>query len=256
MHGKVALVTGAASGIGAAVAAELAAEGATVAAADFDAAALAEQVEKLVLNGHTASAVPLDVRDADAVEAAVAAVEDTLGPVDVLANVAGILRTGPILELSDEDWRDVFAVNTFGVLHVSRAVAHRMAVRRRGAIVTVGSNAAAVPRMHMAAYCAAKAASTLLTKCLGLELAAYGVRCNVVAPGSTDTPMLRSMWHDDYGRQSVLDGDAGRYRIGIPLSKLAEPQDVAHAVAFLASDRAGHITMHELCVDGGATLGV
>ncbi|MEV6964600.1 2,3-dihydro-2,3-dihydroxybenzoate dehydrogenase [Hamadaea sp. NPDC051192] len=256
MHGKVALVTGAASGIGAAVAGELAARGATVAVADVDPAALAEQVEKLVRNGHRATGYAVDVRDRSAVAETVASIEDALGPVDVLVNVAGILRTGPILELSDEDWQDVFAVNTFGVLHVSRAVATRMAVRRRGAIVTVGSNAAGVPRMHMAAYCSAKAAATLFTKCLGLELAAYGVRCNVVAPGSTDTPMLRSMWHDDYGRQSVLDGDAGRYRIGIPLTKLAEPQDVAYAVAFLASDRAGHITMHELCVDGGATLGV
>jgi 2,3-dihydro-2,3-dihydroxybenzoate dehydrogenase len=255
VQGRVALVTGAASGIGAAVATELAAHGAIVAAADVDAEVLAEQVEKLVRNGHSATGFSLDVRDGVAVAAVVGRVEEDLGPIDVLVNVAGILRTGPILDLSDEDWRAVFEVNTFGVLHVSRAVATRMAVRHRGAIVTVGSNAAVVPRMHMAAYCSAKAAATLFTKCLGLELAAYGVRCNVVAPGSTDTPMLRSMWRDDYGRQSVLDGDASRYRLGIPLRKLADPQDVAHAVAFLASDRAGHITMHELCVDGGATLG-
>jgi 2,3-dihydro-2,3-dihydroxybenzoate dehydrogenase len=109
--------------------------------------------------------------------------------------------------------------------------------------------------MHMAAYCASKAASALFTKCLGLELAEFGVRCNVVSPGSTDTPMLHSMWTDDSGADATLDGSLSAYRVGIPLGKLARPEDVAHAVAFLASDAAGHITMHDLCVDGGAALG-
>jgi 2,3-dihydro-2,3-dihydroxybenzoate dehydrogenase len=90
---------------------------------------------------------------------------------------------------------------------------------------------------------------------LGLELAGHGVRCNVVSPGSTETPMLRGMWTDEQSAQVVLDGSLRAYRVGIPLRKLASSSDVADAVLFLASDRAGHITMHNLCVDGGAALG-
>lgn len=131
-----------------------------------------------------------------------------------------------------------------------------MKERRAGTIVTVSSNAAFVPRVGMAAYASSKAAATAFTKCLGLELAEFGIRCNVVSPGSTDTPMLRGMWKTDSDRSVTIDGSLGSYRAGIPLGKLARPEDVADAVAFLVSDRAGHITMHDMCVDGGATLGV
>jgi 2,3-dihydro-2,3-dihydroxybenzoate dehydrogenase len=107
----------------------------------------------------------------------------------------------------------------------------------------------------MAAYGASKAAAASFTKTLALELAGRGVRCNVVEPGSTDTPMLRSMWHDEQGPQRTLAGNPQEFRLGIPLGKLAQPSDIADAVIFLLSDMAGHITMHELCVDGGAALG-
>ena len=149
-----------------------------------------------------------------------------------------------------------FAVNTTGVFLVSRAVVNRMVSRRRGAVVTVASNAAGTARVGMAAYGASKAAAMAFTKSLGLEVARYGIRCNVVAPGSTDTPMLRSMWHDESGPKATLDGSLDAYRVGIPLQKLAQPEDVADAVVFLLSDRAGHITLQHLTVDGGATLGV
>ncbi|WP_344325041.1 2,3-dihydro-2,3-dihydroxybenzoate dehydrogenase, partial [Kitasatospora putterlickiae] len=198
----------------------------------------------------------LDVSDAAAVESTVALIEDQLGPVDILVNVAGILRAAPVVELSDQDWADTFAVNTTGVFHTSRAVGRRMAERGAGAIVTVGSNAAGVPRTGMAAYAASKAAATMFTRCLGLELGRSGVRCNIVSPGSTDTDMQRALWGEDAAaaEQRVIDGDLAGYRVGIPLGRIAQPADIAEAVAFLVSDRARHITMHDLYVDGGATL--
>lgn len=253
---KTAIVTGAAQGIGEAVARALAARGATVAALDINPERLRAVVADVAASGGRAAAFPVDVADRQAVEHAVDRIERELGPVEMLVNVAGVLRVSAALSLRDEDWERTFAVNTNGVLHVSLAVARRMAPRRSGAIVTVGSNAARTPRMHMAAYAASKAAATMLTKCLGLELAQHNIRCNVVSPGSTDTPMQRSLWADDSGAQRVIDGSPDAFRVGIPLKRIATPEDVARAVLFLLSDEARHITMHDLCVDGGATLGV
>ncbi|QRK05497.1 2,3-dihydro-2,3-dihydroxybenzoate dehydrogenase [Archangium violaceum] len=251
---KVALVTGAAQGIGAAVARALS-EGASIAALDTREEGLSVLVEELRQRGCRAAAFKVDVSDSAAVEAVVERVERELGPIEILANVAGVLRMGSVVSLSDEDWATTFAVNTHGVFHVSRAVARRMVPRKSGVIVTVGSNAAGVPRMQMAAYAASKAASTMFTKCLGLELAQHNIRCNVVSPGSTDTAMQRALWADEHGAQAVISGSLETFRLGIPLRRIATPADIADAVAFLVSDRARHITLHDLCVDGGATLG-
>jgi 2,3-dihydro-2,3-dihydroxybenzoate dehydrogenase len=241
---RTALVTGAAHGIGRAVAVAFAESGMRVAAVDR---------EKHTPERDGITAYLADVAVTSEVDAVVEAAERDLGPVTVLANVAGVLRTGPVADFSDEDWAALFEVNAGGVFRVSRAVARRMIPRRAGVIITVSSNAAGIPRAGMAAYAASKAASTAFTKSLGLELAAYGIRCNVVAPGSTDTPMQRSLWSED-GAAPVIAGDLGAFRTGIPLGRLAEPEDVADAVLFLASDKARHITMHDLYVDGGATL--
>lgn len=256
LAGKVVLVTGAAQGIGEAVARAVTAHGARAALLDANEVGLKSVAAELTAAGHEVAAYPVDVRDAAAVEEAVAAAERDLGPVGVLVNVAGVLTTGAIVDLTDEDWRRTFAVNTDGVFHVSRAVTRRMVARRSGVVVTVGSNAAGVPRVHMGAYAASKAAAVMFTKCLGLELAEYGIRCNVVSPGSTDTPMQRSMWADENGARAVIEGSPALYKVGIPLKKLARPADVAESVVFLASDSAGHITMQDLYVDGGAALGV
>ncbi|WP_439677196.1 2,3-dihydro-2,3-dihydroxybenzoate dehydrogenase [Embleya sp. MST-111070] len=255
MTNEVAVVTGAAGGIGGTVVRALAERGTMVAAVDRDADRLRKYVAELVAEGLPVTAFPADVTDADEVEATVAAVEAQLGPVRFLVNAAGVLRLGPVREMSDRDWADMFAVNVGGVFHMSRAVVDRMAPRGEGALVTVSSNGGSTPRAKMAGYAASKAAATMFTKSLGLEVARYGIRCNVVAPGSTDTPMLWSMWHDDSGRTHTLEGDPDAFRVGIPLGKLARPEDVAAAVLFLLSDQAGHITLHELTVDGGATLG-
>lgn len=250
---RVALVTGAAAGIGAAVARTLAKHGAGVAAVDLDPTGLAAVVETLAGPGRH-GCYPADVRDPAAMEAAVDRAESELGPISILVNVAGVLRTGPALEIADEDWAAVFAVNTSGVFHSCRAVGRRMVSRGVGCIVTVASNAAGVPRAEMAAYAASKAAAAHFTRCLGLELAPRGIRCNIVAPGSTDTTMLRSMWTEGHGAQSTIDGSPRHYKVGIPLRKLAQPEEVAEAVLFLASERASHITMQDLYVDGGAAL--
>lgn len=248
----VALVSGAAQGIGQAVAAVLAGEGLTVVAADID----ADTLRKACGSMPGLHPLVLDLRDHADIESAIAGVEAEIGEIDYLVNVAGVLLPGHVVDASVEDWLESFAVNCHGVFALSRAVARRMRERRRGAIVTVGSNAASTPRTGMAAYAASKAAAAQFTRCLGLELAEYGIRCNLVSPGSTETEMQRRFWRAGAGGAAqIIEGSLAQHRLGIPLGKLAQPQDIAQAVAFLLSDRAGHITLQDLVVDGGATLG-
>ncbi|OKI18687.1 2,3-dihydro-2,3-dihydroxybenzoate dehydrogenase [Saccharothrix sp. CB00851] len=247
IEGRVALVTGAARGIGAAVVGGLVRAGASVAAVDVD-------PEVHLLQGERVTPFVVDVADPAAVARVVGEVERDLGPIGIGVSVAGVLRPASVCETTDEDWAATFAVNATGVFHVLREVSRRMVPRRGGVLVTVGSNAAGVPRTGMAAYAASKAAATMLTRCLGLELAASGIRCNVVSPGSTDTDMQRLLWTDDDGAAAVVAGSPEQFRVGIPLGRIADPADIADAVLFLVSDRARHITMQNLFVDGGATL--
>ncbi|MGW0435664.1 2,3-dihydro-2,3-dihydroxybenzoate dehydrogenase [Micromonospora sp. NPDC003197] len=249
--GVTALVTGAGQGIGLAVARALQAHGALVAAVDQEATGVQRLARE---HPDSITGFCADVAQSTEVDEVVATVERDLGPIGILVNVAGVLRVGAVVDYSDTDWTTTFAVNTSGVFHTSRAVARRMTPRQQGTIVTVASNAAGVPRAGMAAYAASKAAATMFTKCLGLELAAHGIRCNIVAPGSTDTPMQRSLWTSGDDSAQVIAGSPDTYRVGIPLGRLATPEDIADAVLFLVSDQARHITMHDLYVDGGATL--
>ncbi|PWC38160.1 2,3-dihydro-2,3-dihydroxybenzoate dehydrogenase [Azospirillum sp. TSO22-1] len=242
--GRTAWVTGAGQGIGQAVADSFHARGATVIA--FDRQWDGERPYRTVT---------LDIADAAAVAGTGRALFAGGAAIDVLANVAGILRMGPVEEMEDADWHDTFAVNVAGPFHMMRTVIPALKRSRGGAIVSVSSNAAHVPRAGMAAYGASKAALTSLTMTAGLELAPYGVRCNVVSPGSTDTAMQRALWDGADGAAKTIRGDPERFKLGIPLHKLATPQDIADAVVFLASPAAGHITMADLLVDGGATLG-
>jgi 2,3-dihydro-2,3-dihydroxybenzoate dehydrogenase len=250
-----ALVTGAAGGIGLAVCRRLADAGAPIALLDRDAEAVEAAAATVREHGGTAVAVPADVTDAVAVETAVDAAEEALGPLDTLVNVAGVLHVGRVTELDDADWRHCLDVNATGVMHACRAVGARLADRGRGSVVTVASNAAGVPRTGMAAYAASKAAAVALTRVLGLELAGQGVRANVVCPGSTDTGMLDAMGDLPADHAALVRGSAETFKLGIPLGRIAAPQDVAEVVAFLASDAARHVTLQTVHVDGGASLG-
>ncbi|WP_366292351.1 2,3-dihydro-2,3-dihydroxybenzoate dehydrogenase [Paenibacillus sp. AN1007] len=256
IDGNVAVVTGAAQGIGEAVARLLAQHGAIVALVDQQEAALSQLVSDLRSQGHQAIACVADVSDRQAIEDTVQRIEENVGPIGILVNTAGVLHTGAVSELTDEEWTRTFDVNTHGVFYISRAVVRNMSKRQTGTVVTVGSNASSVPRMHMSAYAASKAASTMFTKSLALEYAGQNIRCNIVSPGSTDTPMQRALWQEDHGAEAVIAGSLQTFRLGIPLNRMALPSDIADAVIFLISDQARHITMHNLCVDGGATLGV
>ncbi len=245
----VTVISGAGGGIGAATARALARTGRVVAALDRDAEAVRETVETLRAEGLKVEGHAVDVSDTGRVEDLFATLEHTAGPITELVNVAGVLRPGTVLETSDEDWAATFSTNATGVFVLSRAAARRMVPRGEGAIVTVSSNSGGVPRAGMAAYAASKAAASHFTRCLGLELAPHGIRCNIVSPGSTDTSMLAGLSAGD-----VIAGDPASFRTGIPLGRVALPSDVADSVLFLLSDRARHITMHDLYVDGGATL--
>ena len=254
---KVSIVTGAAGGIGAEIVKKLAQQGSIVVAVDLNQNGLNSVVNELQKTGYKVHAYAVDISSSSEVEAMVSEVESRFGPINYLVNGAGTLKVGQVTELTEEDWDITMRVNAKGVFLVSRTVARRMiANNTQGAIVTLASNAALVARMDMAAYSASKAAIISMTKCLGLELAEYGIRCNIVAPGSTDTDMLRSLWNGVDSTQISIDGSPETFRVGVPLGRIAQPDHVASTVLFLLSDQAMHITMETLTVDGGATLGV
>ena len=241
--GKRVWVTGAGRGIGREVATQFVAAGAAVVGLDL---AFPEA-------DYPYATRLLDIRDSGAVNACC---EQLLadGGLDVLVNGAGVLRLGPTEALSDDDWHDCMTVNASGVFYLLRALVPHFKEQQRGAIVTIGSNAAHVPRMQMAAYCASKAAVTSLTQTVGLELAPFGVRVNLVSPGSTDTEMLRGMLPDEGAMARTIAGLPAQFKLGIPLNKIATPREIANTVLFLASSLASHITLQDLVVDGGATL--
>lgn len=196
-----------------------------------------------------------DVTDTRAIAEAIERLDDEQ-QIDALVHTPGIMPADTALNYPGSgQLEDALAVNVRGVAAVCAPVARRMVSRGAGAIVVVSSNAGAVPRIGMAAYGASKAAATSWVRTLGLECAAHGVRCNIVSPGSTDTPMLRGMWPGNEDHTSgVVAGNQEDFKLGIPLRRLAQPSNIATACAFLLSDDARHITMHDLRVDGGATL--
>jgi 2-hydroxycyclohexanecarboxyl-CoA dehydrogenase len=238
LSGRTALVTGGASGIGAATVRRLAAEGARAVVADLDgdrAKTVAAEVDGLALT--------LDVADLDAVRAALG----QLGDVDILVNNAGGDRTAFFVETEPADWDHWLAVNLRGTMACTHALLPGMQRRRRGSIVNVASEAARVGLAGGATYSASKAGVLGFTKAIAREAARYGVRCNAVAPGPIDTPMLAglSAYGDRGGRlrQAMIDGTM--------LGRAGTPDEVAAGIAFLASDDASFITGHTLSISGG-----
>lgn len=249
-QGRTAIVTGAAGGIGRAVVAALVDAGARVCATDTAKALDHKPLPRT--DGVLVRA--LDIRDRDGLTDLLAETERELGPVTLAVHAAGVLATGAITATDPTAWQQVIDINAGGTFTLLSVAGGAMAAQGGGAIVVIGSNAGGIPRHGMGAYAASKAAAAMLTRCAGLELAAAGVRCNLVAPGSTLTPMQTGMWTDGGGEAAVLAGDPARFRTGIPLGKLATPEDIAAAAMFLLSDQAGHVTMADLYVDGGATM--
>ncbi|KLU15097.1 MULTISPECIES: 2,3-dihydro-2,3-dihydroxybenzoate dehydrogenase [Xenorhabdus] len=252
----VAVITGACGGIGEAIARRLAIKGITLALIDKQAEALQPLVDKLRYEyPQSIIGFPVDVTEPQQVDSAFLAIRNQLGPIGYLVNGAGVLHHASVENTDIDGWNRSFAVNATGVFNVSKAAVGYMKEQKKGSIVTVASNAARVPRAMMAAYCASKAAAQAFTYALGLEVAPFGIRCNVVAPGSTDTPMLRSMWGNEADKNRTLYGNPEQFRIGIPLHKIAAPDEIAAAICFYLSEESSQTTLSTLLVDGGAALG-
>lgn len=195
-----------------------------------------------------------DVRDALQISNLCQKLFTTLAP-DYFINAAGVLHLDGHDTLSIDNWQQTFEVNTFAPFYFLKHLSPHFRAKRAGSIVMISSNSAHAPRINMAAYGASKAAFSSFSKTVGLELAEYGVRVNIISPGSTATPMLHQLWKDDLGEQQTIHGNLAQYKVGIPLQKIAQTKDIANAVMFLIGDQASHITMHDLVIDGGATLG-
>jgi 3-oxoacyl-[acyl-carrier protein] reductase len=241
MEGKIALVTGASRGIGQACALALANEGATVigtATSDKGAEAITAYLQAAGAKGH---GMKLNVTDAAEVDAVIAAIEKDFGAIGILVNNAGITRDNLLMRMKDEEWNEIMATNLTSVFRLSRAVLRAMMKARAGRIISIASVVGAMGNAGQTNYSAAKAGIMGFTKSLAREVGSRNITVNCVAPGFIDTDMTRAL--PDAQRQALLEH--------IPLGRLGAAEDIANAVAFLASDRAVYITGTTLHVNGG-----
>lgn len=239
LHGEIALVTGASRGIGAAIADELAAQGATVIGTATSQAGADAIATRLSANGGHGRVI--DVADATATVALIDSISKDIGPVSILVNNAGITRDNLLLRMKDEDWQAVLDTNLSSVYRTSKAVMRSMMKARRGRIINIASVIGVTGNAGQANYAAAKAGIIAFSKSLAKEIGSRGVTVNVVAPGFIDTDMTRGLPEDS--RNAMLDQ--------IALGRFGEPADIARAVAFLAGPAAAYITGETLHVNGG-----
>ncbi len=244
LEGKVAIVTGAAQGIGRAIAETLARHGADIVVADLDPGRSQETVAAVTELGRRALNVKVNVADFNDVKAMVDQVVKEMGKVDILVNNAGITRDGLLLRMKEEDWNLVLQVNLNGTFYCTKAVLTPMTKQRFGRIVNIASIVGAMGNFGQANYAASKAAVIGLTKTVAREYASRNVTVNAVAPGFIDTAMTHGLPAD------VKD----TLQKQIPLGRLGQPSDVAEAVQFLVSDAAAYITGHVLHVNGGMLM--
>ena len=249
LSGKRALITGGASGIGRAIGLALAQAGCDIALIDVAHAAAEATAQDIRALGRAAEVAAGDVASAASVRAAVAALEASGPPFDILINNAGIARLGSVLSISAEDWRDTFAVNVDGIFNATRAVVPGMIERRRGAVVNLASWLGRRGHPQFSAYAAAKFAVIGITQSLAPEVAAFGVRVNAVCPGIiADTPMRLAL--EQAGAGAGLPPMAERVK-SVPLGRAGTPEEVANVVVFLASEAAAYVTGAAYDVSGG-----
>ncbi len=241
LNGKVALVTGAARGIGQATALKLAAEGADLALCDLQKDWIAETEAKVRELGRRAESFAMDVSNSDDVNRAVAEVEKAFGRIDVLVNNAGITKDGLLMRMSEDDWDAVLDINLKGAFLCTKAVSRIMMKQRSGAIVNVASIIGLIGNPGQCNYSASKGGLIAFTKTVAKELAARNVRANAVAPGFISTKMTESLPEDVQKR--MLEN--------IPLKRFGSPEDVANVIAFLAGDEAAYVSGQVLTVCGG-----
>jgi 2-hydroxycyclohexanecarboxyl-CoA dehydrogenase len=245
LSGKVAFVTGAGRGMGAAIAIRLVEEGARVAVTDVDGATAESTAAAL---GAAAAGLRVDITDPDSVRGGVSQAETALGPIDVLVNNAGWDRMAPFLDTDEDLWDRLIDINLKGPLRCAHAVLPGMVERQAGRVINISSDAARVGSTGESIYSAAKAGIIGFTKTLAREMARFNITANVICPGPTDTPLLGELMGE--GNERLIDSLIR----GIPMKRLGRPDDIAGVVAFLASDDAAFITGQTLSVSGGLTM--